>query len=164
MKGLENQEYLIGFLAFNVLALVFILCAVKWSRVGRLLFFLLFAWACGMNWSYSQNDPTAYQEYAELALLDSYSQFIKGWFSHHASSMVAAIATCQGLIAVSMLLKGWVYKLGCIGGIIFLLAIAPLGVGSGFPCTISFAIALFILSGKGNAFLWEKIQRPAFYI
>jgi len=58
------------------------------------------------------------------------------------------------LIAISMLLKGRIFKLGCIGGIIFLLSIAPFGVGSGFPCTITFSIALFILLKKGNQYLW----------
>lgn len=45
MKGLENQEYLAGFIAFNILALIFLLCAIKWPRISRALFFLLFAWA-----------------------------------------------------------------------------------------------------------------------
>jgi hypothetical protein len=163
MKGLENQEYLIGFLAFNVLALIFVFVAIKWPRIGRLLFFLLFAWACWMNWTFSQNDPAAYQEYAELTFFDFYKQFITGWFSQNTVWVVATIATCQGLIAISMLLKGSIYKLGCIGGIVFLLSIAPLGVGSGFPCTISFAIALFLLYKKGKAFLWAGHKRPLVY-
>jgi hypothetical protein len=70
--------------------------------------------------------------------------------------MVGFIATCQGLIALSMILKGWFFKTGCIGGIIFLLAIAPLGVGSGFPCTVVFAIALAVLYRKGKNYLWYK--------
>ena len=69
------------------------------------------------------------------------------------------IATCQGLIAVSMLLKGTIFKTGCIGGIIFLLAIVPFGVGSGFPCTITFAIALLVLFTKGKKYLWIKDTR-----
>ncbi len=155
MKGLENQDYLIGFIAFNVIALVFLLCAVRWPRIARVLFFLLFGWACWMNWTYSQNNPAAYQEYADLTFLGFYKSFINGWFSRNTEWVVGFIAACQGMIAASMLLKGWVFKLGCAGAIIFLLAIAPLGVGSVFPCTITFAIALFILSGKGREYLWR---------
>jgi hypothetical protein len=162
MKGLENPEFLAGLIGFNLLGIIFILCAVKWPRIGRMLFFLLFAWACWMNWTLSLKEPAVYQDYAELALFDGYRDFITGWFSRNTSWVVATIATCQGLIAISMLLKGWIYKLGCIGGMIFLLAIVPLGVGSGFPCTISFAIALFILFKKGKTFAWTKIKRPAF--
>jgi hypothetical protein len=47
--------------------------------------------------------------------------------------------------------------MGTIGATIFLLAIVPLGVGSGFPCTVIMAIALFILLRKyDNTFAWEK--------
>ncbi|MGQ0739087.1 MAG: hypothetical protein ACT4OJ_08530 [Bacteroidota bacterium] len=156
MKGLENQAYLVGFIISNTVALLFLACAVKWPRIARLLFFLLFAWACWTNLAYSQNNPAAYQTYANLAFFDFYKDFITGWFSRNTVWVVGLIATCQGLIALSMLLKGWLFMLGCTGGIIFLLSIAPLGVGSGFPCTVIFAIALFILFRKGHIYLWER--------
>lgn len=155
MKGLENPSYLFMLIAFNVLALVFLLGAVKWPRLSRFLFFLLFGWACWMNWTTSQRSPNDYLQYADLNLSSWYRDFINGWFSKHIPLTVGFIATCQGLIAISMLLKGWIYKIGCIGGIIFLLAIAPFGVGSGFPCTIMFAIALIILFKKGTKYLWS---------
>ncbi|MGZ8525867.1 MAG: hypothetical protein ACXWV1_15655, partial [Chitinophagaceae bacterium] len=82
---------------------------------------------------------------------------ITGWFADHVQSAVAFIAACQGLIAVSMLLKGWIFSLGAIGGIIFLLAILPFGVGSGFPCTAIMAAALFVLLRKHDIeFIWRK--------
>lgn len=155
MKGLENQSYLFMLIAFNVLALFFLLSAVKWPRMGRLLFFLLFSWACWMNWKTSQNTPNDYLQYADLNLSSWYRDFINGWFSKHIPFIVGIIATCQGLIAISMLLKGWIFKTGCIGAIVFLLAIAPFGVGSGFPCTITFAIALLLLVRKKTDFLWK---------
>ena len=52
------------------------------------------------------------------------------------------------IIAVAMLLKGTMFRLGCIGAIIFLLAISPLGVGAGFPCTLTLALAIFYLIRK----------------
>jgi hypothetical protein len=56
-----------------------------------------------------------------------------------------------------MLLKGWIYRIGSIGGIVFLLAILPFGVGSGFPCTAIMAMAIFILLRKhNNEFVWKK--------
>jgi hypothetical protein len=159
MKGLENQEYLVGYLAFNILAVFFLFAAVKWSRVARLLFFFLFAWACVMNWTFSQNDPTAYQEYADLTFSPIYKGFITGWFKSNTVWIVGTIAICQGLIAISMLLKGWIFRIGNIGAIIFLLSIAPLGVGSGFPCTIFFALAMFMLFNKGQSFLWRSYKK-----
>jgi hypothetical protein len=159
MKGLENHAYLFGLIGFNVLSLFFLLAAVKWPRLSRLLFFLLFAWAGCTNWIVSHQHPAYYREYADLTFVPLYRDIINGWFSHHVPLLVGIIAICQGMIAVSMLLKGWIFKLGCIGGIIFLLSIAPFGVGSGFPCTIIFAIALVILFRKGEDYLWEQPNR-----
>jgi hypothetical protein len=156
MKGLENQTYLIGIIVSNILALVFLYCAVKWPRIARVLFFLLFTWACWMNWTISQRNPSAYLEYAGMAFSHLYREFITGWFSRNIAWVVGTIATCQGLIALAMLSKGLVFKLGCAAGIIFLLAIVPLGVGSGFPCTIIFAVALIILWQKGTGHIWRK--------
>ncbi len=153
MKGLENQTYLFGLIAFNLLALVFLFCGAWWPRIARVLFFLLFGWACWMNWTISRRSPDDYLQYADLSLGNWYREFINGWFSKHIPHVVGFIATCQGLIALSMLLKGWLFKTGCIGGIIFLLAIAPLGVGSGFPCTITFALGLGVLFRKGKDYL-----------
>jgi len=162
MKGLENQSYLFMLLAFNVLAIIFLVTAIKWPRIGRLLFFALFAWASWMNWTTSQRSPNEYLRYADLNFSQWYSDFINGWFSKHIPAVVGFIATCQGLIAISMVWKGPLYKIGCTGGVIFLLAIAPLGVGSGFPCTITFAIALIILFRKGNNYLWNSKDWKAY--
>lgn len=153
MNGLENSTYLYMLIAFNALALFFLLAAIQWPRIARLLFFLLFGWACWMNWTTAQNNPGAYLEYAGLSFSGWYRAFINGWFSKHIPLAVGFIATCQGLIALCMLLKGRIFKAGCAGGIIFLLAIAPLGVGSGFPCTIIFAAAMAVLFQKGKKFI-----------
>ena len=84
-------------------------------------------------------------------------QFILGWFSKHIAVTVGFIATCQALIAVSLLMKDLIFKAGTIGAIIFLIAIAPFGVGSGFPCTVIMAIGLFILLKKYNQdFIWKQ--------
>ncbi|MEO7982436.1 MAG: hypothetical protein ABI688_00010 [Bacteroidota bacterium] len=156
MKGFDNPSYLFLLVAFNLLALIFLFTAFKYPRISRILFFLLFGWACWMNWTTSQRSPNDYLQYADLNLSSWYRDFINGWFSRHIPPVVGIIATCQGMIAMSMLLKGTIFKIGCSGGIIFLTSIAPFGVGSGFPCTIIFAIALGILFKKGNSLLWAK--------
>jgi len=134
-----------------------LLAAWRSERLGRLLFFLLFAWACVTNWRFALYSPEAYSEYASLCLLPAYSDFINGWFEEHTRSVVGLIAFCQGLIAISMLLKGWILKLGIVGSIIFLIAIAPLGVGSGFPTTVTMAIAIYIISRyEAHDLIWRK--------
>jgi len=157
MKGLDNQTYVILLIISNLVAILQLIAAIKCPRIARLSFFLLFAWASWTNWKESQQSPQFYLEYADLAWSSWYRSFIRGWFGNHIQLAVGFIATCQGLIAISMLLKGWIYKIGSIGGIVFLLAILPFGVGSGFPCTAIMAIAIFILLRKhNNEFVWKK--------
>lgn len=154
MKGLENPAYFWGWVGFNILAVLFLVGAIKKPRWARFFYFFLFLWACITNWTISQRNPSAYLEYAELAFTNVYRDFINGWFSDHIQWSVGFIATCQGMIALSMLMKGRVFQWGCAGGIVFLVAIAPLGVGSGFPCTLIFAAGLVILFRKGKG-IWE---------
>lgn len=154
LKGLENQTYLIAYIISNVVALVLLYCASAWPRIGRLLFLLLFAWASWTNWSTALRTPEVYLDYASLTFLDLYRDTILGWFSEHITLAVGIIATCQALMALSMALKGWIFKAGATGAIIFLVAIAPLGVGAAFPATLIMALAMGVLMSKSHAFLW----------
>jgi hypothetical protein len=154
MKGLENKTYLVAYIISNVLAIVLLLLAWKFPRVARLLFFILFAWAGWTNWGTAMHSPQDYLGYADLTFSEFYKKIILGWFSSHIVPVITFIATCQGLIAVALLLKGWIYKLALIGGITFLLGIVPFGVGSAFPATLIMAIALVLLWTQ-NAFLWK---------
>ncbi len=157
MKGLDNELYIILLTISNAVAILQLIAAIKWPRIARFSFFLLFAWASWTNWIESQLTPQFYLDYADLTWSDGYRNFIKGWFSQHIQLAVGLIATCQGLIAISMLLKGWIFRIGSIGAIIFLLAILPFGVGSGFPCTAIMAAAIIVLLKKhNNEFIWQK--------
>lgn len=159
MKGFENQTYLIAYIISNIVALILLFLSWKQPRIARLLFFLLFVWASWTNWTTALHNPHFYIEYADLSFLDTYKQFIRGWFSRHVIEMVGFIATCQALIALSMLFKGWILKTGAIGAIIFLLGIAPLGVGSAFPFSITASVALYlILRNRANDYLWVNVK------
>jgi len=157
MKGLDNQIYIILLIISNVVAIAQLIAAVKWPRIARISFSLLFAWASWTNWKTSQQTPQFYLDYADLTWSEWYRDFIHGWFAENIKPVVGFIATCQGLIAISMLLKGWTFKIGCTGAIIFLVSILPFGVGSGFPCTAIMAVAIYILLKKhDNKFVWEN--------
>lgn len=164
MKGLEDTTYLLMYSISNAVALLLLWAAWKRSRLARLLFFLLFGWASWANWTTALYNPQFYIEYADLTFLNVYKQFIHGWFSNHITEAVGFIATCQALIAVSMLLKGWILKTGAIGAIVFLLAIAPLGVGSAFPFSFIASAALyFILRNRENDYLWINNNSKAIW-
>jgi hypothetical protein len=56
-----------------------------------------------------------------------------------------------------MWLREWIFKLGTMGGIIFLLGILPLGVGAGFPFPIIAAIAFYLLLKNPSIdYLWKR--------
>lgn len=156
MNGLENKAYLIGYIISNAFALLTLFLSWKHIKLSRLAFVFLFGWASWANWTTAINSPDDYLDYAALTFLPFYKQFIEGWFSKHILLVVGLIATAQAFIAVSLLLRGWVYKAGIAGGIVFLLAIAPLGVGSAFPCTLLLAIALRILYKNHEEFILTR--------
>ena len=160
MNSLENKIYLIAYIVSNTLAIIYVVAALKWPRVCRSLFFILFAWASWANWNMVINNPRNYLNYADLAFLEIYKTFISGWFSDHIFLAVGSIATGQALIAVALLTKGWIYKAGLIGGVVFLVAIVPLGIGSAFPCTLLLAIALGLLKNE-DQYLWQRSSNKA---
>ncbi|MGZ5134230.1 MAG: hypothetical protein ACXWCG_03740 [Flavitalea sp.] len=157
MKALENQTFLIAYIISNALAIIFFIAALKRPRICRFLFSVLFGWASWANWNMAINNPHDYLNYADLAFLEIYKTFITGWFSDHIQIAVSFIATGQALIAISLLLKGLIYKLGLIGGIIFLIAIIPLGIGSAFPCTLILAISLGLMLNQ-DQYIWKHEQ------
>jgi hypothetical protein len=161
MKSMDYNLYLLLLICSNLVAVLQLLVAVKWPRIARLSFFILFTWACFTNWNTSRHTPGVYLEYAELTWSSWYKSFITGWFSQHIQLVVGWIAVLQGLIAVSMLLKGWIFKMGALGAILFLIAILPLGVGAGFPSTAIMAIALFILLKQNvTQLIWKPVLNP----
>lgn len=101
-------------------------------------------------------------EYAQYTFSGWYKQFIQGFFAAHAQPIVLTIATGQALIALGMLTRGPVFKLAAIGAILFLVAIAPLGVGSAFPCTLVMAVAMWQLFRRGSReWLWQAFRQTA---
>jgi hypothetical protein len=157
MKGFENEIYRYLLLISNIAALLLLFVAVKWPRIARILFFLLFAWACWMNWTTALEKPQVYLDYADLTWSRFYYNFIRGWFAGHIQPVVIGIAICQGLIALSMLWNKWIFRTGAAGAILFLLSIIPFGVGSGFPATVIMAVAMIVILLKHcDGFLWQQ--------
>jgi len=157
------MEYLPIWIGSNTIAILLLVAAIKKPKLARLLFVLLFAWACWINYTTVHDNPEDYLAYARLTPFDSMREFINGWFKEHITWMVTLISFGQGLIAIGMLLKGWCVRIAGIGAIIFLLAITPLGIGAGFPSSVIVAIAVYFILKKDNLdYLWNfkaKITR-----
>jgi hypothetical protein len=153
------KEWLIPYIISNIVFLLSIVAALRKPMWTRIFFAGFFLWAAYFNSTTAIQSPEIYLTYANLNALPAYSKFINGYFSEHITVFVSSIAVGQLLIALGLILnKTWV-KLACIGGIIFGLAIAPLGVGSGFPATVFMAVAFFILLKKNDHdFIWKLKQ------
>lgn len=143
------EEFLGPYIGSNVFATVLLLLALWRPGVVRILFALIFLATALFNGYTALTEPEAYLMYAELGALPIYRKFITGFFSHHTSIFVLAIAS--GQLAVGILLavrKPITLKLGTLGAIVFLAAIAPLGVGSAFPFSLIASAALIIMLRK----------------
>lgn len=153
-----NQYSPILMLAYglsNLLGLIILWCALKHPMIARLLLFLLFAWAARVNYTIANDHPSVYLNYSYYGI-GWYRGFIMGWFSEHISPMINMIVCGQICIAIGMALNGWWVKLACIGVIVFMMAIAPLGFAAAFPFSLTLSGACFcIFKQDHNSNLWQ---------
>jgi hypothetical protein len=134
----------IAYIGSNLVALLLLFLSWKKKNLARTLFAILFVWASWINWKTAHNNPGDYLNYTQYAI-GFYKGIIQDWFSKHITAYVSIIAVAQLLIGLGFLSKGVIVKISCIGAIIFLLAIAPLGFGSAFPFSLIASAALIIL-------------------
>mgnify|MGYP003624325664 CR=1 FL=1 len=151
------SEYMVPWVISNSIAILVLIAAIRKPKLTRILFAILFIWACWLNYTTVHKNPNEYLNYAALTPFSLYSNFINGWFKLHIIPMVSIISIGQGLIAIGLMLKGRIVRSACFGAIIFFLAIAPLGIGSAFPSTLIASVAIyFILKNDNLSYLWKS--------
>lgn len=151
----NSQTLAIAYVASNIVGILFLWAGYRNTKLARLLFVLLFAWASWINLNTARVSPEVYLEYGKKSV-DIYSDFINGWFAGHITLFVTAIAIGQGLIALGMLLKGKWITMACLGSILFLISIAPLGLYAAFPFSITVSVAAyFIIKRDDKGSLWK---------
>ena len=137
------EGYIGPYIATNLIAAGLIVAAIKWPRRTRILFAFIFLLAGLVNAYTAITDPKDYLNYREFAVLDTYKEFIDGFFKKHTQPCVLAIALGQLITGILLLMKNDRLRgLGVIGGAIFFVAIIPLGIGSAFPCPLLSTVAL----------------------
>ena len=142
-------EYVVPYIGSNVFSILLSVVAALWPQVSRWVFVVMFAGAGIFNAFVAIRQPSVYVEaYGPLAVLELYRSFIYGLFNRYTTAIVLAIAAGQLLVGVLLTRRGAFFQLGVLGGIVFLVAIAPLGVGSAFPATLIMAAALFVGSRR----------------
>jgi len=139
-----EQQLLYAHIGSNLVALLMLLACWRWTNIGRLLIVALFLWAGQLNLRTALSQPQVYLAYAQFAV-EPYRSFIRGFFAGHLTAIVGAIAAGQLLIGLLVARRGRAVRLGLAGAIVFLVAIAPLGVGSAFPATLIMASGAVLL-------------------
>lgn len=135
-----------AWVASNGFALALIILAWKAPKVGRAVFGLVFAGAAVFNAVSVLTNPQGYVEgFGPQALFPFYENFIYGPFARHTATFVLAIAAGQLAVGILMFARGVAFRLGLAGGMLFFLAISPLGIGSALPMPLLGVVALWVL-------------------
>ena len=139
------RDYKVPFVVTNAISLALVAVSFKWPHGIRWFLALFFIGSAFVNALLALRRPGLYVEATrDVALLQIYRNFITGFFSRHTTPIVVLIALGQFLCGLFLALGGpWLWW-GTAGVILFLLAIAPLGVFSAFPATLFWAAAAFV--------------------
>lgn len=148
MDALNDPAYFLPFVLANAVALLLFLLAIARARWAFRAYAALFAWSAWMNVSLAWNDPIAYLRFSDLVLWEPYRDLILGPFAPHIQRYMALVSASQLLLAIGLLTPGRLRTLAGIGSVLFFLAVAPLGIGSGFPATLVLAAGMVILLRK----------------
>jgi hypothetical protein len=143
----------------NIVAVLMLFVSWRWAEMGRLLYSLLFLWAGQFNLRTAMTDPGVYLDYADFAALALYHDFILGFFARHTTEIVGVIALGQLAIAGLIATRGRAVHLGLAGAVVFLLAILPLGIGAGFPATVTMAAGACLLVRRRYSLALPQLLR-----
>lgn len=137
-------DYWFPYVVTHAVTFLMIFICYKWPKAGKVAWGIIFILAGIFNIFTVIRDPEAYLSYRDHAV-DFYKFFIDGVFRSFTIFIVSLIGTGQILVGIFLLRKGKLFSLGILGGIVFLVAIAPLGIGSAFPSTLLMALSLVLL-------------------
>lgn len=141
---MDSQSVWIPYIITHCLTFLLIFICYKWPKTGKAAWGIIFVAAGIFNLYTVNSNPQAYIDYSQYAV-GPYQKFISGIFSSYTSVFVSLIALGQILVGIFLLSKKRFFLWGIVGGIIFFIAISPLGIGSAFPSTLFMAISLIIL-------------------
>jgi len=139
-------QYQTAYLISNAVALALLGLSFRKANWVRWLSVAIFGWAAYTNSRIALHSPLDYQTFADLTTFEPYREFIHGWFREHTADLLLPIAAGQLAIALMLIVNRSVTrKLAVFGAVVFLLAIAPLGVGSAFPFSITYSVGLLVM-------------------
>lgn len=138
---MRGNLFSMAYLVSNAVALLILFISLWSKRMGRLIIGWLFLIAALINVWQAIYRPEAYNIYEWIAALPVYEYLIGQVFLLHITLYIALLMVFQLLIGVGILYKK---RLAFLAAAVYLLALAPLGAGSSFPCTVILAIACLL--------------------
>lgn len=142
---MDLKDVWVPYVVTHTLTLVLIVICYKWPKIGKVAWGIVFMLAGIFNIFSVNSDPVQYINGFAPYAIPLYQKIIHGPFSTNPIFFVTLIASGQILVGIFLFMKRTLFLLGILGGIIFLIAISPLGIGSAFPSTVLMAISLVLL-------------------
>jgi hypothetical protein len=141
----QIQAELGNYVGWNVYALGLILVAARWPKVARGIFSTLFLGAGVWNLFASLTMPAFYVSTYGPVATPPYAAFITRPFAANPALFVVPIAIGQVAIGILAAGTGPSVRLAMVGSTVFLLAIAPMGVGAAFPFSVFVIVAAYLV-------------------
>ena len=141
-----DRQFVVPYIISFAIAFGYAVLVWKRPTPARYLIGITFISASLFNFWWALHSPGIYVQGYGPHAIGIYRDFIYGVFSRHTTAFVIAIASGQFLGGVLMFASSGWRRLGYLAIVVFLLAIAPLGVGSAFPSTLIFAAAVGCLA------------------
>jgi hypothetical protein len=138
------EDIWIPYVITHIVAISLVIICYKWPKIGKMVWGIIFILSGLFNIYTVISNPQAYVEFGKHAV-GLYQKFIYGLFSSCTTLIVSLIALGQIGVGFFLFMKRTLFLLGIMGGIIFLVAISPLGMGSAFPSTLLMSISLVLL-------------------
>ena len=151
------HEFLLPYIITNGLSLIMIWISYKFYRTGKYVFGVIFVLASIFNFYNVIKDTESYLEFGKTAILFFYNDFIFGPFRDHIMVYILTISIIQMFIGLCLFTEGVMESYGIIGGIIFFILIAPLGIGSAFPSTLLMVVALIVTNVRRKNQIRKKM-------
>lgn len=132
----------------NFIAIGLLYFSILKPQVARWGIVILFLYAGVYNCWLGLTHPGDYQAFAEMVIVPWYREFITGFFREHQTVLIVGIAIGQLVSAFCLAFGGRLLWLGVFGVCLFLLGIAPFGVGSAFPFSLFVSCATVIVAAS----------------
>lgn len=153
------ERYLIPYIIVNLISIILFAITIKSYKKAMKVFGVLFLVSALYNTYKVFTKPIVFVNlFGRMTPFSGIRDFIFGDFRDHIILYIVLMSIYQLLISWCLFKETKLLKYGIFGGIIFLLAVSPLGVGSAFPSSLLMALSMYLIHLKIVKRAKEKIH------